>query len=60
MIVMLGVKPELSVAIGRDHVTLFDALPLSAISSISFGQLENTGAETSENKEDTLKNSAEA
>ena len=54
MWVMLGVKPELSVAIGWGHITLVDVVPLSAIATISFEQLEKTGLVTSENEEVTL------
>lgn len=41
--VMLGVKPELSVAVGRDHVTWVDVAPLSAYFLIFDGQLKNSG-----------------
>lgn len=48
---MLGVYPELSVAIGCDHETRVDVFPLSAMATMSFKQFEKTGAETSANKE---------
>lgn len=40
---MLGVKPELSVAVGGDHVTWVDVAPLSAYFLIFDGQLKNSG-----------------
>ena len=48
--VMLGMNPELSKAVGWDHVTCVDIVPLSAMATIFDGQFENTGAETSINK----------
>ena len=40
---MLGMKPELSVAVGGDHMTWVDVAPLSAYVSIFDGQLKNSG-----------------
>lgn len=57
MCVMLGVKPELSVAVGCDQVTFVDDLPLSAMVTISFKQFEKTGAKTSASKEDIYETS---
>lgn len=40
---MSGVKPELSVAAGGDHVTWVEVAPLSAYFLMSDGQLKNSG-----------------
>jgi len=45
--VMLGTRPELSLAEGWDHVTIVDVVPLSAVAKIFDGQFENAGAEMS-------------
>ena len=47
---MLGMTPELSVAVGGVHVTDTDVVPLSAVSKIFEGQFEKVGPETSWNK----------
>ena len=45
--VMLGMSPELSVAVGPVHVTVADVVPRSAVVTIFEGQFENVGPETS-------------
>ena len=47
--VMLGMKPELSEAVGEDHVICVDVLPLSAVATMCDEQFENTGGDTSKN-----------
>ena len=48
--VMLGMTPELSVAVGGVHVTDTDVVPRSAVLTIFEGQFEKVGPETSWNK----------
>lgn len=45
--VMLGAKPELSVAVGVVHVTVADVVPRSAFAAKFRGQLKNVGLEMS-------------
>lgn len=45
--VMLGMSPELSVAVGPVHVTVADVVPRSAVVKIFEGQFVNVGPETS-------------
>lgn len=45
--VMLGMYPELSVAVGSVHVTVTDVVPMSAVLAIFEGQFENVGPEMS-------------
>lgn len=47
---MFGMKPELSVTFGGDHVTCAEVVALSAVATIFDGQFEKTGAETSVDK----------
>lgn len=49
---MLGMTPELSVALGWDHVTCVEVVPLSAVATIFGEQFEKTGAVTSVNRND--------
>ena len=44
---MLGMSPELSVAVGSVHVTVADVVPRSAVKTIFEGQFVNVGPETS-------------
>lgn len=48
--VTFGMKPELSVTFGGDHVTSAEVVPLSAVATIFDGQFEKTGAVTSVDK----------
>ena len=50
---MLGMKPELSEAVGGDHVTCVDLLPLSAVVIMCDEQFENTGGDTSKKSKTT-------
>ena len=47
--VTLEIRPELSEAVGWDHMTCVDVVPLSAWATILDGQFEKTGANTSIN-----------
>ena len=45
--VTLGINPELSVALGGDHMTVADMVPRSAITILSGGQFVKVGPKTS-------------
>ena len=45
--VMLGARPELSVAVGVVHVTVVDVVPRSAFAAKFTGQFKNVGLEMS-------------